>query len=187
MPRKAPAVRTLGQARAFVLRAGICGIFSDDRGRMPSLWNVVDLPGRQPGEKGWGRKVVAIWTWKNELPAIYPGEIFYGKLPGGLAVLMSIEHLRRHHYPAHHKPIRECGALAREIHSLVRNDPLTTTEVRTALDMNHRPARNRVDRALQELQTTLNIVRRNSLEDERDTWVPFTEQYLEVARAHTSD
>ena len=40
-----------------------------------------------------------------------------------------------------------------------------------------RPERNRFDRALQELQVTLNIVRRNSLEDEKDTWVLFSEQY----------
>jgi hypothetical protein len=35
---------------------------------------------------------------------------------------------------------------------------------------------------LQELQITLNIVRRNSLEDEKDTWVLFNDQYLEVVR-----
>jgi hypothetical protein len=41
-------------------------------------------------------------------------------------------------------------------------------------------------RALQELQVTLNIVRRNSLHDEKDIWVPFAEQYLDVARAPNS-
>jgi hypothetical protein len=37
---------------------------------------------------------------------------------------------------------------------------------------------------LQELQITLNIVRRNSLQDEKDTWVLFKDQYLEVVRWH---
>jgi hypothetical protein len=37
--------------------------------------------------------------------------------------------------------------------------------------MRQRPERNRFDRALQELQVTLDIARRNSLEDENDTWV----------------
>jgi hypothetical protein len=183
MPRKAPGVRTLKQARAFVLESGICGIFSDDKGRIPRLWDVVDLPERQPGEKGWGQKVVAIWTWKNELPAVFPDEIFYGKIPGGLAVLMSIDHLRIKHYPKHHRPLRECGPLVQKIHALVRNDPLTTPQLRAELEMTRRPERSRFDRALQEAQTTLNIVRRNNPGDENDTWVPFTEQYLEISRA----
>ena len=49
--------------------------------------------------------------------------------------------------------------------------------------MNLRPERNRFDRALQELQVTLNIARRNSLEDENDTWVLFSDQYLHVVHA----
>ncbi len=177
---KTQKVRTLEQARAFVLDAGVCGIFSNDRDRMPCLWDVVDLPGRQPGEKGWGRKVLAIWAWKNELPAIYPDEIFYGKIPGGLAALMSIDHLRREHFPRHHRPLRACRPLAQRIHALLRNDPLTTTQLRAELEMTRRPERSRFDSALQELQVTLNIARRNSLDDEQDTWVSFTEQYLEI-------
>jgi hypothetical protein len=46
--------------------------------------------------------------------------------------------------------------------------------------MARRPERNRFARALQELQVTLNITRRNILEDENDTWVLFSDQYLEV-------
>ena len=49
--------------------------------------------------------------------------------------------------------------------------------------MTKRPERNRFDRALQELQVTLNIARRNSLEDENDTWVLFSDQYLDVIHA----
>jgi hypothetical protein len=102
MKRKVAVVRTLKQARAYILQVGICGIFSDAGVGMPNLWDAVDLPDRQPGEKGWGEKVVAIWRWKNELPAIYPGEIFYGKIPGGRAILMSMDYLRAEHYPKHH-------------------------------------------------------------------------------------
>jgi len=85
-------VRTLKQARTFVLRVQICGIFSNPAHGVPCLWDVVDLPGRKLGEKGWGQKIIAIWTWKNELPATYPDEIFYGKIPSGRAVLMSMDH-----------------------------------------------------------------------------------------------
>jgi hypothetical protein len=49
--------------------------------------------------------------------------------------------------------------------------------------MTGRPDRNRFNRALKELQVTLNIARRNSLEDENDTWVLFSDQYLEVVQA----
>jgi hypothetical protein len=178
--RKAAVVRTLKQARAYILEVGICGIFSDAGVGIPNLWDVVDLPDRQPGEKGWGRKVVAIWRWKNELPAIYPKEIFYGKIPTGRAALMKMDYLRVEHYPKHHRPLWECSALAQRIYERLRLDPLTTGSLREELNMTRRPERNRFDRALQELQVTLNIARRNSLEDEYDTWVLFSDQYLEV-------
>lgn len=181
--RKVAVVRTLKQARTYILQVGICGIFSDAGVGMPNLWEVVDLPDRQPGEKGWGQKVVAIWRWKNELPAIYPEEIFYGKIPAGRAVLMSMDHLRGQHYPQHHRPLRECSALAQRIYERLRLDPLTTGSLRAELDMAGRPERNRFDRALQELQGTLNIARRNSLEDENDTWVLFSDQYLDLVLA----
>lgn len=149
---------------------------------MPSLWDVVDLPGRKAGEKGWGEKITAIWTWKNELPATFPDEIFYGKIPGGLAVLMSMDRLKTH-YAEHHRPLRECSALARKVYDVVRLDPMTTRALRDELGMTRRPEKSRVDRALQELQVTLNIVRRNSPDDENDTWVPFREQYLGIANS----
>lgn len=175
-----PFIRTFREARAFVKKSRICGIFSDDKGRMPSLWDAVDLPGRQPGEGGWGQKVTAIWTWKNELPAKYPSEIFYGKIPGGLAVLMTTEYLRKEHYPKCHVPLRECTPLAQKIYAALKLDPLTTSALREELGMTLRPEKSRFDRALQELQVTLNIARRNSLTDKNDTWVLFREQYLDI-------
>jgi hypothetical protein len=178
-----PSIRTLAQAKAFVLRTGICGIFSDGKGNMPCLWNVVDLPDRRPGEAGWGQKIIAIWRWKNELPAKYPREIFYGKIKGGLAVLMSLTYLRNQHYPEYHRPLADCSALAQRLYEVIRLDPITTGSLREELNMNGRADRNRFARALQELQITLNIVRRNSTLDEKDTWVPFSEQYLDIVRA----
>jgi hypothetical protein len=183
MKRKDGVVCTLKQARIYVLQVGICGIFSDARVGMPNLWDVVDLPDRQPGQKGWGQKMLAIWRWKNELPAIYPEEIFYGKIPTGHAALMSMAYLRMEHYPKHHRPLNECSPLAQGIYQRLKLDPLTTGSLREELNMAERPERNRFDRALQELQVTLNIARRNSLEDENDTWVLFSDQYLDVVRA----
>jgi hypothetical protein len=183
MKRKGALVRTLKQARAYILQVGICGIFSDAGIGMPNLWEVVDLPDRQPGEKGWGQKVVTIWRWKNELPAIYPEEIFYGKIPTGRAALMSMDYLRVQHYPKNHRPLRDCSALAQRIYERLRLDPRTTGSLREELNMTGRSDRNQFDRALKELQVTLNIARRNSLEDENDTWVLFSDQYLEVVQA----
>jgi hypothetical protein len=181
--RKVAIVRTLKQARAYILEVRVCGIFSDAGIGMPNLWEVVDLPDRQPGEKGWGQKVVAIWRWKNELPAIYPQEIFYGKIPAGRAALMSMDYLRAEHCPKYHRPLRECSVLAQRIYGRLRLDPQTTGSLREELNMTGRPERNRFDRALQELQVTLNIARRNSLEDENDTWVLFSDQHLDVVQA----
>jgi hypothetical protein len=184
MKRKVDAIRTLKQARNYILQVGVCGIFSDAGAGMPNLWDVVDLPDRKPGARGWGEKVIAIWRWKNELPAIYPEEIFYGKLPSGHAALMRMDCLRTKHYPEHHRPLRECSSLAQRIYEVLRLDPMTTGALRKELNMTQKPERNRFDRALQELQVTLNIARRNSLEDENDTWVPFSEQYLDVVRTN---
>jgi hypothetical protein len=177
------AVRTLGQAKVFVLHAGICGIFSDARGSIPCLWDVVDLPDRRADEKGWGQKITAIWGWKNELPAKYPREIFYGKIKGGHAVLMSMDHLREEHYPMNHRSLRDCSSLARKLYDVIRLDPIMTGPLRREVNMTRPPERSHFDRALQELQVTLNIVRRNSSHDVNDTWVPFAEEHLDIVRA----
>ncbi len=174
-------IRTLAQARAFVRHHGIVGIFGDKKSTVPSLWDAVDLPEKQPGESGWGQKVSAIWSWKNELPAAYPDEIFYGKLPNGQAVLMTTDRLTTHYAEAH-RAIRDCSRLARDLFALVELDPLTTGELRQKTGMNRPPERNRFDKALRELQTTLNVVRRNDARDKSDTWIPFTDRYVDIAQ-----
>lgn len=176
-------VRTLAQARALVRAAGLVGIFSNDGGKMVSLWDVVDLPGRQPGERGWGQKVTSIWRWKDELPARWPDEVFYGKIPGGLAVLMSLDRLEIH-YRDTHRSLTACSELSRRIAERLRFDPATSRELRRDLGLADKAERGRFDRALLELQVTLNITRRNSLADRHDTWVLFREQYLGVVRRH---
>lgn len=87
--------------------------------------------------------------------------LFYGKIPAGRAALISMDYLRVQHYPKHHRPLRKCSALAQRIYERLRLDPLTIGSLRKELDMTGRPQRNRFDRALRELQVTLNIARRN--------------------------
>ena len=175
-----PKVRTLDEARDFILEAGVCLLFSESQEGLPSLWEVTALSDKRPA-RGWSPRVVAIWHWKNELPAQFPEDIFYGKLPGGLAMLMSVEHLRTKHYPQHHVPLPKCSVLARRVYELIRREPRTTAQDRKAMLNPGVVNKSMIDRALTELQTTLNITRTNAPEVETDTWVRFTEQYPEFA------
>lgn len=170
-------IKTLEQAFEFVLKVKTCLIFGSQKSDLPSLWEEVDLPERVPGQAGWGEKVEAIWAWKNELPAQFPDEIFYGKLPGGLAVLMCLQHLRETHYPAHHRPVADCSPMARRVYELIRSEPQTTAELRKALSPSGAISKSKIDTALVELQVTLNITRSNAPNLKRDTWLPFGEQY----------
>ena len=136
----------------------------------------------QAGRAGLGSEDTCNLALENDLPAHYPREIFYGKTTSGLAVLMSIEYLRDDYYPKHHRPLSDCSPLARQLYSLIKLDPIRTGALRKEMDMTDGTNRPKFDRALRELQATLNIVRRNSLLDENDTWVPFSEQYLDLIR-----
>ena len=176
-----PRIRTLRQARDFVQRAGLCLVFADRKKDRPNLWDAVDLPERQPGESGWGQKVGAVWSWKNQLPADYPDEIFYGKDARGKAVLMTQQHLREVHYPKHHRPLTACSPLARKLFEQVRIEPMTTPALRQAVLKGDRTQRHAFAKALVELQVTLNIVRCNAPEVTADTWVRFHEQYPGLA------
>ena len=176
-PKRPVKIKTLEQAYDFVLKVKTSLIFGSTKSALPALWDVVDLPGRRPGQKGWGQKVEAIWAWKNELPALFPDEIFYGKLPGGFAALMCLAHLREQHYPAHHRPVSACRPLARRAYELIRREPHTTAELRRALSPTGAISKSRIDGALVELQVTLNIVRSNAPGVKTDTWLTFGEQY----------
>ena len=81
-----------------------------------------------------------VWTWKNELPATYPDQIFYGKIQGGRAVLMSMAKLREL-YPQRHTPLAACSALAQEISGLVAQGQFRTVPLRQMLGMTDRKAR----------------------------------------------
>ena len=180
-------LKTIEQARAFVIKESICTIFSGQSEPVKALWDAVDLPEKQPGEKGWGQKVTAVWQWKNQLPATYPDEIFYGKMKGGAAVLMTIDYLRDVHYPQNYKDIQKCRPLAQQIYELIRLEPYETPALRRECIQRFGCTKSQFDTALKELQTTLNIVRSNDVYAERDTWLPFQEIYLEVYRTHHPD
>lgn len=170
-------VKTLEEAYEFVVEAGICTLFSEGAEGVASLWEAVDLPHRSGGKTKWGARIEAIWAWKNELPATYPDDIFYGKIPGGLAALMSMEYLRSTHYPAFHRPVKERSELARHVYDIARLSPATTAELRReAMDLRG-CSKGRFEAALKELQVTLNLARSNDPAARQDTWLPFAELY----------
>ncbi len=170
-------IKTIGQARKFILAEKICTLFKSNLKGVKSLWDVVDLPDRQKGEGGWGEKIGAIWHWKNALPEQFPDEIFYGKLRGGAAVLMSMDYLKEVHYEKYHKRMEECRELSQNIFDLVRLEPYETGVLRRECLERFGCTKSQFDGALKELQITLNIVRSNEPGLERDTWLSFTEVY----------
>jgi hypothetical protein len=168
------SVRTIEEARDFVLEVGVCGVLHDKTGA-PSLWDAIDAPDKQPGETGWGDKMGKVWNWKNELPARYPNEIYYGKNRRG-AILCSMEALKTL-YAAQHRPLEELSETAQRLYRFVAQAPVTNAELKLLAGMTGKDYKAAYDRALQELQVAFQIVRVNRLDIENDTWTPFAAQY----------
>lgn len=108
--------KTFEAARLLVQQLQVCTIYDRARTELPSLWEHVDLPEKQPGEKGWGEKVSAVWDWKNRLPAEFSDEIFYGKVKGEFAVLMLMDYLRDVHFKSAYKPVDQLNSLCAYIY-----------------------------------------------------------------------
>ncbi|MEM9158902.1 MAG: hypothetical protein AAGB46_07600 [Verrucomicrobiota bacterium] len=172
-------VKTLEEAFEFVQSVGLCTLFSGKVKGVRALWDVVDLPDRKGGRTKWGERVEAIWAWKNELPETYPDDIFYGKIQGGNAALMSMSYLKETHHPKFRKRVEECSELAQGVFELVRLDSGTTGELRREAIRRFGCSKSRFDTALKQLQVTLNIARSNEPGLESDTWVRFDELYGE--------
>lgn len=173
-------IRTFQEARFLIQELQICTIFASDKTDLPSLWEHVDLPEKQPGEKGWGEKIEAVWDWKNRLPATYPNEIFYGKVKGGFAVLMSVDYLRDVHFAAAYRPVHQLPPLAQIIFEKIRNEPWETATLREEVLDEYGYSKSQFDTALKNLQISMNVVRSNDPDVERDTWLAFEEQYPEI-------
>jgi len=180
-------IKTFEEARLLIRELKICTIFESSKTELPSLWEYVDLPGKQKGEKGWGQKVTAVWDWKNRLPATFPNEIFYGKIKGGFAVLMTMEYLRDFHFASSYRCIDELNPLAGHIFEKIRNEPWETTDLRKEVIEEYGCSKSRFDTALKNLQISLNIVRSNDPKIKRDTWLAFQELYPDIWDMHVSE
>ncbi len=180
-------IKTFEEARLLIRELKICTIFKSSKTELPSLWEHVDLPEKQKGEKGWGQKVTAVWNWKNRLPAEFPDEIFYGKIKGGFAVLMTMEYLRDIHFVSSYKSIDQLNPLERHIFEKIRNEPWETKDLRTEVIEERSCSKSQFDTALKNLQISMNIVRSNDPEVERDTWLAFQELYPNIWDARVSE
>jgi len=181
-----PFLKTIEEAHAFVLQHRVVTIFNPNGLDLPSLWNATDLPEKQPGEKGWGAKVGAVWTWKNALPAQWPDEIFYGKIKGGHAVLMTLAHLRETHFPAAYQPVAELKPLARYLYDYIRQEPYPTGPLRKLAIAERGVSKSQVETALKQLQISLNIVRDPNPDLNSDTWITFADAYPEIWEAQVA-
>lgn len=180
-------VKTLAQARKLVRKVQICTIFPSEKVEHTSLWEHVDLPDKQPGETGWGKKMNAVWTWKTQLPAKYPDDVYYGKIRGGLAVLMDREYLEDTHFSSAYQEVSNLGDLAEHILAKVASQPWTTTDLRKSVLQDYGCTKSQFETALKKLQISMNIVRLNDPSVEQDTWVLFKELYWDVWQKHVRD
>jgi hypothetical protein len=180
-------IKTIEEAHELIGRVKVCTVFPSDKVPYTSLWDHVDLPDKVAGESGWGQKMESVWTWKTRLPAEYPDDIFYGKIKGGLAVLMDMDFMRDVHFPAAYQPVDQLKPLARQVNEIVSTETWDTTTLRKAAIERTGCSKSQFDTALKQLQISMNVVRLNHPDAERDTWVPFRELYLEVWSRHVRD
>ncbi len=175
-------ITTFEEACEFVQEHKVCTIFGSKNSPYPSLWDNVGLSAEKPAEGGWNPKVVAIWDWKNRIPNTFPEDFFYGKVPGGDAVLMEMDYLREVHYPENYQAVSELDKLPREVFELIRMEPWFTGPLRKESIAEFGCTKSRFDTALKKLQISLNIARSVDPNLKNDQWILFTDQYPDIAR-----
>lgn len=180
-------IKTFEEAHDLIRELQICTIFESSKTTLPSLWEHVDLPEKQEGEQGWGEKVTAVWDWKNRLPATYPEEIFYGKIRGGHAVLMTMDYLRDVHFASAYQPVEALNRLAQHVYEKIHMEPWETGPLRNEVIEEMGCSKSQFDTALKNLQISMNIARSNDPDVERDTWLAFLELYPDIWDAHVAE
>ncbi|MDP4610867.1 MAG: hypothetical protein NWT02_06740 [Opitutales bacterium] len=182
-----PHIRTFEDACEFVLKHKVVTVFGSKNSPYPSLWDNTDLSEDKPAEGGWNPKVVAVWDWKTRIPQTFPDEIFYGKVPGGDAVLMEMNHLRDVHYPKAYQSVTELPELCQQIYECIRIEPWFTGDLRKHAVSEFHTTKSRFDTALKKLQISLNIVRSMDPTIENDLWIPFSEVHLDIVERYATD
>ena len=179
-------ITTFDDAYKFVLEQKVCTVFGSANSPYPSLWDNTDLSDKKPKAGGWSPKVVAVWDWKTRIPQTYPESVFYGKVPGGDAVLMEMQYFRDVHYPDAFQPVCELNPLAQDVYELIRLEPAYTGPLRKRTISQHGCTKSQFDTALKNLQISLNIVRSNDPRHENDFWLPMREVHLDLVQRYES-
>ncbi|WP_145167657.1 AlkZ-related protein [Rubripirellula lacrimiformis] len=175
---------TFDDAYRFVLDQKICTVFGSKNSPHPSLWDNTDLSEQKPKAGGWSPKVMAVWDWKTRIPQTYPEAIFYGKVPGGDAVLMEMQHFRSVHYPCTFQPVIQLDSLAQDVYQAIRLEPAYTGPLRKRVIQRTACTKSQFDTALKKLQVSLNIVRSNDPKLKNDFWLPMREVHLDLVQLH---
>ena len=177
-------IKTLEEAYRFVLANKVCTVFGSRNSPHPSLWDNTDLSEEKPKEGGWSPKVTAVWDWKTRIPQTYPAEVFYGKVSGGDAVLMEMQHFCDVHYAQAYQPVLELDVLCQEVFELIRLEASCTGPLRKRAIERLACTKSQFDTALKKLQISLNIVRSNDPKLKNDFWLPMREVHLEIVQQH---
>ncbi len=177
-------IKTFGQAYKFVLKNKVCTVFGSKNSPYPSLWDNTHLSEDKPKAGGWSPKVTAVWDWKTRIPQTYPAEVFYGKVRGGDAVLMEMQHFREVHYAEAYQPVHELDVLCQEIFELIRLEADYTGPLRKRAIERLACTKSQFDTALKKLQISLNVVRSNDPKMKNDFWLPMREVHLDIVQQH---
>ena len=177
-------IKTFEEAYQFVLDNKVCTVFGSKKSTYPSLWDNTGLSEKKPKAGGWSPKVKAVWDWKTRIPQTYPDEIFYGKVPGGDAVLMEMSHFRNEHYPQAFQPVSELNQLCQDVYEMIRSGPDYTGALRKKAIAELGCTKSRFETALKKLQISLNIVRSNDPQLENDFWLTMREVHLDIVQEH---
>ena len=173
-------IKTFDEAYEFVLAKKVCTVFGSKSSPYPSLWDNTGLSKKKPKAGGWSPKVVAVLDWKTRIPQTYPDSVFYGKVPGGDAVLMEMEHFRNLRYPEAFQPVSELDQLAQEVYDSIRLEPAYTGPLRKRAITGLSCTKSQFDTALKRLQISLNIVRPNDPKLKNDFCLPMSEMHLDI-------
>ncbi len=175
-------IKTFAQAYRFVLQKKVCTVFGSKGSPYPSLWDNTNLSEQKPEAGGWSPKVKAVWDWKTRIPQTYPDAVYYGKVPGGDAVLMEMQHFREVHYPQAFQAVSELDPLAQDVYDLIRLEPNFTGPLRKCAIARLGCSKSQFDTALKKLQISLNIVRSNDPKLKNDFWLPMREVHLDIVQ-----
>ncbi len=177
-------IKTFDEAYRFVIAHKVCTVFGSKGSPYPSLWDNTGLSDQKPKAGGWSPKIVAIWDWKTRIPQTYPDAVFYGKVPGGDAVLMEMNHFRDVHYPAAYQSVDQLDQLSQQVYKLVRLDPSYTGPLRQRAIAGLACTKSQFDTSLKRLQVSLNVVRSYDRIHKHDFWLPMREVHLDIVQQY---